>query len=32
MGIPAVLRRRLTDTWMVDEQIGYMVGEKRHLH
>ena len=26
-GNPAVLRRRLTDTWMVDEQIGYMVGE-----
>lgn len=26
-GNPAVLRRRLTDTWMMDEQIGYMVGE-----
>ncbi len=24
---PAPLRRRLIDTWMVDEQIGYMVGE-----
>ena len=26
-GNPAALRRRLTDTWMMDEQIGYMVGE-----
>ena len=26
-GNPAVLRRRLIDAWMVDEQIGYMVGE-----
>lgn len=26
-GNPAVLRRRLIDTWMVDEQTGYMVGE-----
>lgn len=26
-GNPAVLRRRLIDAWMVDEQTGYMVGE-----
>ncbi len=26
-GNPAVLRRRLIDTWMVDEQTGFMVGE-----
>lgn len=26
-GNPAILRRRLTDAWMLDEQIGFMVGE-----
>ena len=26
-GNPAVLRRRLTDTWMLDEQAGFMIGE-----